>query len=151
AGRSLWRKRVTSTYGTAAVKAKTVFPPKPPQWPESEKWIPDVCFSLVQQQLLNGKSIGFLPLKVREPNDAERQTYGKKADSIIEEWLLLEYACVYLPRSRTRWWRRCRRAAPNPSASARLGGSRAGARLRRLWRKSLSAICRLTSESRKDL
>src|SRR5439155_21793921 len=49
--------------------------------------------------LLMGKSIGFLPTKAHAPTDDEIK---KDADlqsvrRIIDEWLLLEYACVYLP------------------------------------------------------
>ena len=46
-----------------------------------------------------GKSIGFLPTRVRPPTDDERQHRPElqKVQRIIEEWVLLEYACVYLP------------------------------------------------------
>jgi hypothetical protein len=45
-----------------------------------------------------GKSIGFLPLKVHTPSDEERQLPGwANVSKVFDEWLLLEYACVFLP------------------------------------------------------
>src|SRR5262249_47537598 len=65
-------------------------------WPAGKDWCPDVTFSLVQADLLRGKSIGFLPTKVRTPDDKDQEKYGK-VGLVIEEWILLEYACVFLP------------------------------------------------------
>jgi hypothetical protein len=95
-GRSLWRKRVQE--GTlVGVKAKTHYPPRPASWSDGP-WPPDVAFDLVQAGLLLGKSIGFVPLQLREPSADERRTPSFKAVRfIIERWLLVEYACCYLP------------------------------------------------------
>ena len=59
----------------------------------------DVAFTLVQAGLLRGKSIGFLPLQARRPTEAEiaNQPALGQVRFIIEKWLLLEYACVFLP------------------------------------------------------
>jgi hypothetical protein len=96
AGKSLWR-RVVQEGDLKGVKAKTFYPPRPNQWPEKE-WVPDLAFALVQADLLRGKSIGFLPTKVHVPDQKEidRNGWGK-AGLVIDEWILLEYACVYLP------------------------------------------------------
>lgn len=95
-GRSLWRKRVRE--GTlVGVKAKTVYPARPDTWSaEAGPWPPDVAFDLVQAGLLLGKSIGFLPLELREPNANERSSM-KQVRFIVERWLLVEYACCFLP------------------------------------------------------
>jgi hypothetical protein len=56
--------------------------------------------ALVQAGLLNGKSIGFLPLKVHTPDEKEYQKNGWAHDAVnrvIDEWLLIEYACCFLP------------------------------------------------------
>jgi hypothetical protein len=96
-GKSLWRRRVKDG-GHVGVKAKTLYPPRPESWPEGEPWPPDKVFALIQAGLLQGKSIGFLPTKVHVPDDAERQknNWGD-VSLVIDEWLLLEYACVFLP------------------------------------------------------
>lgn len=95
-GRSLWRKRVQE--GTlVGVKAKTHYPPRPTTWADGP-WPPDVAFDLVQAGLLLGKSIGFVPLQLREPNaDERREPAMKTVRFIIEKWLLVEYACCFLP------------------------------------------------------
>jgi hypothetical protein len=96
-GRSLWRRRVRE--GTlVGVKAKTIYPARPADW-ASEPWPPDEAFSLIQAGLLRGKSIGFFPLKLRTPTteEIERSPMLKGVRYIIEEWLLAEYACCYLP------------------------------------------------------
>jgi hypothetical protein len=97
-GRSLWRKRVRDGE-RVGIKAKTVYPARPASWPNDASWPPDFAFPLVQSGLLCGKSIGFLPTKVRAPTEDEitRNPALQQVARIIEEWLLLEYACVYLP------------------------------------------------------
>jgi hypothetical protein len=96
-GKSLWRRRVKDG-GHVGIKAKTQYPPRPDSWPDGESWPSDKVFALIQAGLLQGKSIGFLPTKVHIPDDAERQknAWGDVA-LVIDEWLLLEYACVFLP------------------------------------------------------
>ncbi|MEI7685262.1 MAG: hypothetical protein WCL32_09560 [Planctomycetota bacterium] len=93
-GRSLWRKRVQEG-ALVGVKAKTFYPPRPDTWADGS-WPPDAAFDLVQAGLLLGKSIGFIPLKLREPTAAERPTM-KSVRFIIESWILVEYACCFLP------------------------------------------------------
>jgi hypothetical protein len=96
-GKSLWRKRVKDG-PRAGIKAKTLYPALPASWPAGKDWLPDVAFTLVQSDLLRGKSIGFLPVKVHTPSDQERSQYGwQNVDLVIDEWILLEYACVFLP------------------------------------------------------
>lgn len=95
-GRSLWRK-VVKDGPRRGIKAKTLYPTRPADWPKDD-WPPDVAFSLVQADLLRGKSIGFLPTKVHTPTRDERQQAGwQGVELVIDEWVLLEYACVYLP------------------------------------------------------
>jgi hypothetical protein len=101
-GRSLWRKRVkdgTPPAGVVGIKAKTLYPPCPASWPAATPWPPDQAFALVQAGLLAGKSIGFLPLKVHIPDEDEVKSNGwsERVGLVIDEWLLLEYACVSLP------------------------------------------------------
>jgi hypothetical protein len=96
-GKSLWRRRVRDG-GLVGVKAKTQYPTRPDAWPDGEPWPPDKVFALIQAGLLQGKSIGFLPTKVHVPEDDERQKNGwGDVSLVIDEWLLLEYACVFLP------------------------------------------------------
>jgi hypothetical protein len=96
-GKSLWRKAVKDG-DRRGIKAKTQYPVRPDDWPAEKEWPPDVAFSLVRSDLLRGKSIGFLPLKVHTPCDNERHLPGwKDVDVVIDEWLLLEYACCFLP------------------------------------------------------
>jgi hypothetical protein len=95
-GRSLWRKR-TKDGSLAGIKAKTHYPPRPADW--GDAWPPDQVFALVQAGLLQGKSIGFLRLKSHAPSSHEIAARPELApvQRIIDEWLLLEYACTFLP------------------------------------------------------
>jgi hypothetical protein len=98
-GRSLWRKRVRDG-DLVGIKAKTQYPAKPADWPAGQTWASDVVFGLIRAGLLQGKSIGFLPLKVHVPDEKEYKARGWPSGAVqlvIDEWLLLEYACVYLP------------------------------------------------------
>jgi hypothetical protein len=95
-GRSLWRK-VVKDGARHGIKAKTHYPPKPATWP-AETWPADAAFALVQADLLRGKSIGFLPTKVHTPAQKEREQPGwTNVALVIDEWILLEYACCFLP------------------------------------------------------
>jgi hypothetical protein len=96
-GKSLWRKRVKDG-DLAGVKAKTQYPARPDSWPADDPWPADRVFSLVQAGLLNGKSIGFLPMRVHfaDPKEAKKSGWPE-GTLVIDEWLLLEYACVFLP------------------------------------------------------
>ena len=94
-GRSLWRKRVKDG-PLAGIKAKTQYPARPDGW--TDPWPPDKVFGLVQAGLLNGKSIGFLPTKVHfaDAKEAKKENWPE-GTLVIDEWLLLEYACVFIP------------------------------------------------------
>ena len=59
---------------------------------------PDIAFALVQADMLRGKSIGFLPIKGFSPDAKTCEKNGwTKVDWVVEEWILLEYACTFLP------------------------------------------------------
>ena len=96
-GRSLWRRKARDG-AKRGVKAKTHYPARPDGWTLSD-WPPDLAFELVKAGLLQGKSIGFIPLKLRAPTADEIQHNAAytQVRYIIEEWLLAEYACCYLP------------------------------------------------------
>ena len=103
-GKSVWRKKCKDG-DTAGIKAKTRYPSRPQDWPRnddgSEKdWPPDKVFGLIQAQLLQGKSIGFLPTKSHIPDTKEYKAKGWKENSVervFDEWLLLEYSAVFMP------------------------------------------------------
>lgn len=97
-GRSLWRKRVKDG-PFVGIKAKTQYPGRPASWPADADWPPDTAFTLVQNGLLRGKSVGFLPTKARRPSEEEitEEPSMARVRFIIEKWILLEYACVFLP------------------------------------------------------
>src|SRR5438128_6862746 len=71
-GRSLWRKLVKDG-PLRGIKAKTVYPARPAPWAEGKDVPADRAFSLVQADLLRGKSIGFLPVKVHVPDAQEKR------------------------------------------------------------------------------
>jgi hypothetical protein len=96
-GRSLWRKRARDGE-LVGIKAKTQYPTRPASWPESEPWPPDKVLTLVQASLMQGKSIGFLPTRVHQADQKEAKQAGyPEGTVVIDEWLLLEYACCFLP------------------------------------------------------
>ncbi len=96
-GKSLWRKK-SRDGAIHGVKAKTQYPRRPADWPADSDWPPDIAFALIQADMLRGKSIGFLPIKGFAPDTktCEKNGWGP-VDWVVEEWLLLEYACTFLP------------------------------------------------------
>lgn len=97
-GRSLWRRKIVAQGAVSGVKAKTFYPQRPASWTMSD-WPPDQAFDLIKAGLLGGKSIGFLPLQLRSPTPEEVQQTPQleSVRHVITRWLLLEYACCYLP------------------------------------------------------
>jgi hypothetical protein len=68
----------------------------PADWPNERDWPADIAFSLVQADLPRGKSIGFLPTTVHRPSKDEKAQPGwHEVETVIDEWLLLEYACTF--------------------------------------------------------
>jgi hypothetical protein len=96
-GRSLWRKKVKDG-DRRGVKAKTAYPQRPQEWTEPD-WAPDNAWALVKSGLMAGKSIGFLTTKAHSPSDDEVRKRPELANvrRIIDEWVLLEYACCWQP------------------------------------------------------
>ncbi len=97
-GRSLWRVRQREG-DRRGVKAKTLYPPRPDEWPADQPWPSDSAWALVKSGLMGGKSIGFLTLKAHAPTDEEvrRRPELAKVRRIVDEWALLEYSCCWLP------------------------------------------------------
>lgn len=97
-GRSAWRQRVREN-GRRGVKAKTLYPEREASWPTEEPWPSDPAWALVKAGLMNGKSVGFVSLKSRQPTEEEikRNPELARVRRIIEEWLLVEYACCWQP------------------------------------------------------
>jgi hypothetical protein len=95
-GKSLWRK-VVRDGSLTGIKAKTQYPTRPTDWPSGQSWPADIALSLIQADLLRGKSIGFLPTRVHQPKARECDEHGcKDVSLVIDEWVLLEYACTFL-------------------------------------------------------
>ena len=91
-GKAQWIKRVEG-----GVKAKTLYAERPQGW--EGNWLPDACFSLVLQEVLRGKSVGFLPTKIRSPTKEEvaANPHWKNANAVIETSSLIEYAIAPIP------------------------------------------------------
>jgi hypothetical protein len=94
AGLSAWR-RVTAR----GVLARTVYPARPEELAPAVAWTPDVAWALVRSGLLVGKSIGFLATRTRAPTAEETRARPEMAGArqVVSGWILLEYACVFLP------------------------------------------------------
>lgn len=88
-GRCQWIKPVV-----AGIKAKTIYATRPDEW--QGPWIPDAVWQMTKEGILRGKSIGFLPTKLRPPTSKETAIW-KDCNVIIESAVLLEYAVAPIP------------------------------------------------------
>ena len=80
--------------------AKTHYPPRPADWGDAAPWLPSAVLHLMQQPVATctGKSIGFLPLSIREATSEERQRRPELAGvPIIDKAAGLEYAVAPVP------------------------------------------------------
>ncbi len=90
-GKAQWIKSVPG-----GIKAKTSYATRPDTWEGS--WLPDAILALIQQGILKGKSIGFLPTKIRQFTREETKSRPDWTDATcVESCVLLEYACCALP------------------------------------------------------
>ena len=82
------------------VLAKTKYFEKPQDWGDGEPWMPSVVLHLLKQTppACTGKSIGFLPLSIREASEEETRLRPEwKGAPVIDRWALLEYAVAPVP------------------------------------------------------
>jgi phage head maturation protease len=91
-GKCQWIKR-----DSEGIKAKTIYPEKPDGW--EGQWMPDAVWHLVKEGVLRGKSVGFLPTKLRAPTQQEIKANPswERANCVIEESILLEFSIAPIP------------------------------------------------------
>ncbi len=119
-GRSLWRKRAKDG-PLVGVKAKTQYPNKPAAW--TGDWMPDTVLALIQAGMLQGKSVGFIRLKAHAPSSHEIAADPAMAQvrRVIDEWLLIEYACTFLPMNQAALVEAVSKSGVGAEALAQLG------------------------------
>ena len=77
------------------IEAKTRFAKRPAD--HQGPWLPDSVFALFQQGVINGFSVGFLPVEGRHPSKKDQQLFGPKVRYVYSKWKLLEYSVAPLP------------------------------------------------------
>ena len=77
-----------------ALLAKTSYPRRPANY--EGQWLPDFVWNMIAAEILRGKSIGFLPVEVREPTTEELAKYPDVQRVITRGWLI-EYSVVSAP------------------------------------------------------
>jgi hypothetical protein len=87
-GKAAWIKHVPG-----GITAKTIYASKPEGW--DGPWLPDAVWSMTREGILKGKSIGFLPTRIRPP--AKEEPQFKNATAVVETSILLEYAVAPIP------------------------------------------------------
>ena len=97
-GRGLWITRQKSDNPKKdGWAAKTQYTRKPPEW--GGDWFADAVFWMIQEKVLLGKSIGFMPLTGSPPteDDLRRRPEFAGVRWIVEKALILEYSVVPVP------------------------------------------------------
>ncbi len=98
AGSCWWIKPKSGTAGSRLI-AKTHYPAKPADWGDAP-WLPSAVLHLLQQPVptCTGKSIGFLPLNIREASrDEIARRPELKGVPVIDRWAGIEYSVVPVP------------------------------------------------------
>lgn len=92
-GRCLWIQRSESANPAKdGFQAKTSYSIRPQGWVTD--WFPDAVWSMIQGGDLRGKSIGFIPMDGKQPEEKDIKARPELAGVcwIITKWMLLEYA-----------------------------------------------------------
>jgi len=98
AGSCWWIKPKSAAAGSRLI-AKTHYPAKPADWGDAP-WLPSAVLHLLQQPVptCTGKSIGFLPLNIREATGEEIARRPElKGVPVIDRWAGIEYSVVPVP------------------------------------------------------
>ncbi len=77
--------------------AKLVFAERPPTHPADQEWPPDTLFSLYQQGVIRGFSVGFECKESRPATYRDIEKYGEGCRRVISKWTLFEVSCAPLP------------------------------------------------------
>lgn len=91
-GKSLWIKNSLN-----GIKSKTLYANRPDDY--KGDFLPDLVFALVQQQILKGRSIGFIPVVIDSPTaeQIKARPDWRNANAIISKSELFEYSIVAIP------------------------------------------------------
>lgn len=76
--------------GTDCVDAYAEFAKRPDDY--QGEFFPDFARAMVQQGVVKGVSIGFVPLEGRNPTKKDHDEYGEKVRRIWSKWKLLEWS-----------------------------------------------------------
>jgi hypothetical protein len=77
------------------IQAKTVFARRPDG--HEGEWLPDTLFSLFQQGVIKGFSVGFEPREGRAPTVTDLSRWGDECRYVHTKWRMLEYSVAPLP------------------------------------------------------
>jgi len=94
-GRALWINR--NEKGSSGWVAKSKYAERPDGF--QGEWFPDTVWYLIEAGMLPAKSIGFIPMNMREPKEKEILNDPKfaKAKRVVDKWVALEYSVVTIP------------------------------------------------------
>jgi len=91
-GRCVGMKRTSD-----ALICKTVFPERPANHPADKEWLPDTLFSLYQQKVLRGFSVGFEEIEARAATKGDKERFGPQCKTVYSKWRMLEYSVAPIP------------------------------------------------------
>ena len=100
-----WNHDYSTPIGTAKKIDKTangwtaagVMAARPKDHPEAAEWLPDTIHALMQQGVVRGVSVGFIPTETRKPSKADLEKYGDGLRGVHNRWKLLEFSVTPLP------------------------------------------------------
>jgi hypothetical protein len=61
------------------------------------EFFPDLVRGMIDQKIVNGMSVGYLPQARRKPTKKDIEDYGEKINNIITQWELAEVSIVACP------------------------------------------------------
>lgn len=59
-------------------------------------FFPDYVWSLLEQDILGGVSVGFVPVETRRPTQKDYERYGDRLRNVVSKWKLLEWSIAPL-------------------------------------------------------
>lgn len=96
-GLGVWRERPAEKSHSSqrdGWAAKTLYATRPEGWSKDAPWLPDAILSMIDQKMLGGKSIGFIPTEYSSPTPQEIELRSELANVsyVIRKAIVIEYS-----------------------------------------------------------
>ena len=94
---SIFGKVVAIRRTDDAIEAKLIPAARPDTYPAEQEWMPDTLYSLYEQNVLRGFSVGLDRIESRAATTRDMTKYGEGCSRVTSKWKLIELSVAPIP------------------------------------------------------